>query len=160
MELGFGAYAQVSVEGNNTMRPRTVGCVALRPSSNSQGGARFLSLETGRVISARTWRTLPVTRDVVDRVHQLARRAKASRMMGLERVVDDGVRNNTADGGEARFDPVYDMGDDSDEYSKASDDLSSDSTYVESVTANEVESKNSVDGSGDEEVEDHRSGEA
>ena len=51
--LPFGAYAQVSVEGDNTMRARTVGAVVLRPTGDIQGGVRLMTLTTGRVISAR-----------------------------------------------------------------------------------------------------------
>ena len=46
-------FAQISVEGDNSMRTRTVGGVALRPTGNIQGGVRFLILDTGSMISAR-----------------------------------------------------------------------------------------------------------
>ena len=77
--LSFGSYVQTSVEENITMRAQTVGGVVLRPTGNIQGGVRFLTLTTGRVMSARKWQALPVTRDVISRVHQLVRRAKAGR---------------------------------------------------------------------------------
>ena len=85
-------------------------------------------------------------------------------MMGLERVKGSEVTNDAGDGGDG-YDPVYDNGHDPDEDSRASDDLSSDSTYVETAAVNEEESTGSDADEDDDEVEvrrsgrDHRSGE-
>jgi len=48
---------------------------------NSQGGHCFPSLSTGHRIDTQHFTELPMPNDVTDRVHQLARRAKADRGM-------------------------------------------------------------------------------
>ena len=73
MLIPFGQYAQVHMEGDNSMNPRTIGAVALRPGGNRQGSVRFLSLHTGRVITGRSWTPIPIPHDVIRRVHHLAR---------------------------------------------------------------------------------------
>ena len=73
----FGAYVQEHVQGDNTMSPRTLGAIALRSTGNPQESMRMFSLDSGRVISVRKWTALPMPREVVERVHQLGRRAKA-----------------------------------------------------------------------------------
>ena len=77
--LEFGTYVQTHEQTDNTMRPRTVGAIALRPTGNSQGGYYFLSLNTGRRISRNHWTPLPMTQETIDRVHTLARRSKSLR---------------------------------------------------------------------------------
>ena len=47
IKLSFGAYAQVYESTTNTMKQRTVGAIALRPSNN-HGSYYFMSLETGK----------------------------------------------------------------------------------------------------------------
>ena len=47
----FGQYVQTHEEHNNSMSPRTVGALALRPSGNAQGSFYFMSLSTGRVLN-------------------------------------------------------------------------------------------------------------
>ena len=47
----FGEYAQTHKEHNNSMNPRTIGAIALRPVGNSQGSFYFMSITTGRVLN-------------------------------------------------------------------------------------------------------------
>jgi hypothetical protein len=69
---------QTHEQHDNTMIPRTIGALALRPTGNAQGNFYFLSLSSGRVIN-RTYATpLPMPDDVIDRVHQMARQQKAN----------------------------------------------------------------------------------
>lgn len=77
--LEFGSYVQVHEEHDNSMASRTTGALALRPTGNAQGGYYFLSLTTGRVITRKSWTSLPMPQDVIDRVHVLARRQHAER---------------------------------------------------------------------------------
>jgi hypothetical protein len=63
---------------DNTMATRTVGAIATRPTGNIQGGYYFIRLDTGRRIMRRDWTPLPMPSEVVDQIHRLARRAKAS----------------------------------------------------------------------------------
>jgi hypothetical protein len=61
------------------MDTRAVGAIALRPTGNAQGGYLFFSLVTGRRLNRNSWTQLPMPKDVIDRVHKLARRSKANR---------------------------------------------------------------------------------
>ena len=61
---------------DNTMIPRTIGAIALRPSGNSQGGHYVLSLTTGKQILRNQWTVLPMpTEDVIERLHKMSRRS-------------------------------------------------------------------------------------
>ena len=74
-KLRFGQYVQTHEESSNdTGKERTVGALALRPSGNQQGGYRFYSLSSGRVIKRNRWTVLPMPKEVTDRVHKLSRR--------------------------------------------------------------------------------------
>ena len=69
----FGQYVQCHEEHDNTMAPRTIGALALRPTGNRQGSYYFLSLVSGRVITRNHATVLPMPQEVIQRVHQLAR---------------------------------------------------------------------------------------
>jgi hypothetical protein len=71
----FGAYAQVHEEHDNSLQTRTAGAIALRPTGNEQGGFYFMSLATGRRLNRNHWHELPMPKDVIDRVHKMARRS-------------------------------------------------------------------------------------
>ena len=73
----FGQYVQTHEEHNNSMSPRTVGALALRPTGNAQGSFYFMSLSAGRVLNRLRGTALPMPDDVIDRVHQMARQQKA-----------------------------------------------------------------------------------
>jgi hypothetical protein len=72
IKVPFGAYAQVALdeEVTNTQRARTVGCIVLDPVGLNQK-YRFMSLETGRRVSGRLVKVLPVTEEVIARVNHL-----------------------------------------------------------------------------------------
>lgn len=74
--VDVGAYVQTHDEpdpSNDTNTNRTTGAIALGSNDNLQGGYRFLSLTTGRVIDRRNFNILPITQDVINRVHELAK---------------------------------------------------------------------------------------
>ena len=48
LKIKYGDYAQVFKETNNDMSERTVGAIALYPSSNLQSSWYFMSLATGK----------------------------------------------------------------------------------------------------------------
>ena len=73
----FGRYVQTHEEHNNSMSPRTVGALALRPTGNAQGSFYFMSLSTGRVLNQLRGTALPMPDDVIDWVHRMARQQKA-----------------------------------------------------------------------------------
>jgi hypothetical protein len=74
----FGQYVQTHEHHDNTMIPRTIGALALRPTGNAQGNFYFLSLSTGRVINRAHATALPMPDDVIDRVNRMARQQKAN----------------------------------------------------------------------------------
>jgi hypothetical protein len=69
----FGEYAQTHEEHNSSMKARTTGAIATKPTGNAQGGHWFHSLTTGRMIDRRQWTSLPMPTDVIERVETLAR---------------------------------------------------------------------------------------
>jgi Reverse transcriptase (RNA-dependent DNA polymerase) len=124
----FGEYVQTHEEHNNSMAPRTIGALALRPTGNSQGSFYYLSLSTGRIINRRNATSLPMPEDVVSRVHTLARRQKAN--AGL--LFMD--RNNS------HLDDAYDSGTDSE---SEHDDVSAGDNYFDDDNNNEYHSYSS-----------------
>jgi len=65
-QLEFGEYVQTHEETDNTVAPRTVGALALRPTGNTQGVHYFLSLTTERRINRQKWTPLPMPNEVID----------------------------------------------------------------------------------------------
>ena len=63
---------QVHEEGDNSLRQRTSGAIALWPTGNEQGGHYFLSLHSGKRINRYAWTELPMPNEVIAQVHQLA----------------------------------------------------------------------------------------
>jgi hypothetical protein len=47
----FGEYVQTHEQHDNSMAPRTIGALAMRPTGNAQGNYYFFSLSTGRIIN-------------------------------------------------------------------------------------------------------------
>ena len=74
----FGEYTQTHEEHNNSMNPRTVGAIALRPVGNGQGSYYFLSVTTGRVLNRLPPTSLPMPDDVIDKLHRRARQQKSN----------------------------------------------------------------------------------
>ena len=71
----FGQYCQVHEDKdrkNSVELERTTGAIALKSSGNIQGGYRFMSLKTGRVLTRQHSTVCPITTQVIERVHQLA----------------------------------------------------------------------------------------
>ena len=72
----FGEYTQTHEEHNNSMNPRTVGALALRPVGNGQGSFYFLSVATGRVLNWLHATALTMPDDIIDKIHRMARQQK------------------------------------------------------------------------------------
>eukprot|EP00934_Nitzschia_sp_Nitz4_P008987 Nitzschia sp. Nitz4//scaffold353_size16344//11151//16190//NITZ4_008865-RA/size16344-processed-gene-0.13-mRNA-1//1//CDS//3329548925//8977//frame0 len=77
----FGEYVQTHEEHDNTMAPRTIGALALRPTGNAQGGYYFYNLSSGRIVNRNRATKVPMPGDVIERVELLADRHNA--MPGL-----------------------------------------------------------------------------
>ena len=56
----------------STNSARSVGAIALYPPGNEQGGWYFVPLSSGRRIHCFVWNVLPVSADVIGRMHELA----------------------------------------------------------------------------------------
>ena len=55
------------------MVARTQGAISLGLSGNFQGGQKFYTLTTGKVVVCRAWTELPTPNSVITRVHLLAK---------------------------------------------------------------------------------------
>ena len=73
----FGEYVQTHEQHDNSMSPRTIGALALRPTGNAQGSHYFFSLSTGKIINRNHASPLPMPADVIERVHLIALQQKA-----------------------------------------------------------------------------------
>ena len=74
----FGEYAQTHEEHNNSMNPRTIGAIVLRPVGNGQGSFYFMSITTGRVLKRQHATALPMPDKVIDKIHRMARQQKTN----------------------------------------------------------------------------------
>ena len=72
LEYEFGQYIQLHVTEKitNMMKSRTIGVIVMNPR-NIQGQYDFMSLETGEKKNGRVVATLPITKEVVQRVVEL-----------------------------------------------------------------------------------------
>eukprot|EP00536_Pseudo-nitzschia_multiseries_P014135 jgi/Psemu1/37685/gm1.37685_g len=63
---------------DNTMRPRTVGVIALGPVRNIQGGVKFFSLQSGEYLdrSKSNYTILPMLTESIKRVERMAHRSR------------------------------------------------------------------------------------
>ena len=82
--LEFGEYVQTHEEHDNSLNPRTIGALALHPTGNIQGGYFFFSLTTGKVINWMCWTTIPMPKEVIDRVERMARQEHAGTTLLFE----------------------------------------------------------------------------
>ena len=71
-KIKFGAYAHVWGGTTNTMKARSMGCIAMH-ALNEAGGYHFLSLTTGQLVKSNQFEELPVTDDVIAQVANLAK---------------------------------------------------------------------------------------
>jgi hypothetical protein len=114
----FSEYVQVHEEHNNTMKTRTTGAIATKPTGNSQGGHWFYSLTTGRMLDHIQWNPLPMPADVIDRIHALAKASPAG--MHFTKMRNETYAQDDADDPDNESDDDSDYG--SDDESSASDD--------------------------------------
>ncbi len=73
--MGFGQYCQIHEEDQpwNNLAARMQGAISLGPSWNAQGGHKFYTLTTGKVVVRRAWTELPTPASVIERIHVLAK---------------------------------------------------------------------------------------
>ena len=70
----FGEFVQTHEATDNTMQPRTVSAITLRPSGNVQGSFYYYSLRTGRRLHRRKCTPNNMPDEIIDRVHAMADR--------------------------------------------------------------------------------------
>jgi hypothetical protein len=77
-KLPFGAYVQTQEENNptNNMKERTCAAICLGPKTNFQGSYKFLCLRTGRRITRKQFKELPMPASVIKSVEALTERDK------------------------------------------------------------------------------------
>jgi hypothetical protein len=109
----FGEYVQVHEPHDNSMAPRTVGTLALRPTGNAQGSFYLLSLATRRVINRARATKLPMPEEVIKRVGLLAKREGAIPDLGFEDRYEDVGQPEGMDNGPMEADQAM-MNDDDD----------------------------------------------
>jgi hypothetical protein len=124
LKIKYGDYAQVFTETKNDMSERTVSAIAIYPTRNVQASWYFLSLTTGKQITGYQWMVLPITADVITRVHDLAA------AQNQERIDDAGNLHFQwcPDQGTMTFHDVPDV-----DYVPDSDLLASESSFDETV---------------------------
>ena len=115
----FGEYAQTHEEHDNSMNPRTVGTIALRPVGNGQGSFYFLNIATGRVVNRLHATPIPMPDDVIDKIHRMARQQKsnpglifADRNLNPEEYDDDDDDDSYHDNSDGEDDDYSSQGDD------------------------------------------------
>jgi hypothetical protein len=133
----FGEYVQVHEEHDNTMRTRTTGAIATKPTGNAQGGFWFYSLTTGRMLDRRQWTSLPMPQDVIDRITVLSR----TNPVGMNFT---NMRNEAIYDVDENSDDDDDSDDDSD-YDSENDDEDDDDDYDDFIAGVDVHNANLPD---------------
>jgi hypothetical protein len=77
-KLPFGAYVETHEMNTptNTMKERTRAAICLGPTANFQGSYKFLCLRTGRRITRKQFRELPMPTTIIEAVEALTERDK------------------------------------------------------------------------------------
>jgi hypothetical protein len=73
-QIPFGAYAELHEDNNitNTMTERTQPAICLGPTANFQGSYKFLSLNTGKRITRKQFKDLPMPDSVIRKIEAMA----------------------------------------------------------------------------------------
>ena len=151
----FGEYTQTHEEHNNSMNPRTVGALALRPVGNGQGSFYFLSVATGRVLNRLHATALPMPDDIIDKIHRMARQQKNNpSLIFADRNLnpDEGDEDDDDDDDTTYHDDDNDDDDDDDDEphdhnnnNNDSDDDDDESSHSSSDNDDDDEENNNVD---------------
>jgi hypothetical protein len=121
-QIMFGTYAQVHEEHDNSLQSRTTGAITLRPTGNEQGGFYFMSLTTGQRLNRNHWHELPMPRDVINQVHNLARQGYAAKDLVFQFRDSAPVDEDDESAADLDYDP--DHQDDDEEEDALDDDVS------------------------------------
>ena len=140
LSIPFGAYVQGSNEPkpSNTNAPRTLDCIYLGPVKSKQGGHKLMDISTGKVITRRRVKELPMTDIVIRAVEQMA---KKQGIKSLKFTTRDGVPFEDADW----IEEVDGAEDDNDENESDSDESESDSDSDDDSSTSSSDSDTSDD---------------
>ena len=124
----FGEYVQTHEEHNNSMNPRTIGAIALRPVGNGQGSFYFMSISTGRVLNRQHATALPMPDEVIDKIHRMAQQQKTNpgRVFADRNLNPDDYDDDANDETYHNADNSDDEGDDDDDADHHNDNNSDD----------------------------------
>jgi hypothetical protein len=78
LRVSFGEYVFVPTEPNkkNSMDSRASGCIALYPTGSRSGAVKFFDIGKNSVISRTHWKSVPMPREVINHLNQLAHLSK------------------------------------------------------------------------------------
>jgi hypothetical protein len=87
----FGEYAHTYELTTNTMKRRTVGAIALGPTGNLQGGVRFFSLTTGRILQRdkNSYTPLKMPEDAIRRMNSITKKSVLGLVFGDRNNLND-----------------------------------------------------------------------
>ena len=69
--MHLGVIPKREPKPSNSQASRTVGAICLGPTGNQQGGYKFYNLRTGKRITRRKWKALPMPHDVIAHVNNI-----------------------------------------------------------------------------------------
>ena len=122
------------------MKPQTIGAIALGPSGNLQGGVRFFSLNTGKIINRHKndYTLLPMPEEVIKRVNRMARKTRAG-LHFADRHNDPIIDTSDDDSTEEDYEPPdtqhdYDIEHESSESSSDKDDTDDNESLMTTPT--------------------------
>ena len=75
LKVSFGDYAQIYDSTNNrinSMRPRSLGAIALLPTGNLSGSIKFLCLSTNKIVTRDKFTPLPIPQEVINHLNRLS----------------------------------------------------------------------------------------
>ena len=56
---------------NAVTNPRKTGGISVGSFGNLQGGYKFLSIETGQVVTGYKWTIVPISEKIIEQIHEL-----------------------------------------------------------------------------------------
>jgi hypothetical protein len=82
-KLPFGAYAEAHDEypQTNTMAERTHAVICLGPTGNFQGSYKMMCIKTGRTVTRKQFKELPMPDSVVTRIEAIASKEKQDTLL-------------------------------------------------------------------------------
>ena len=135
-KVEIGAYVQVHKETSpmNSMKPRTIGAIALGATGNIQGSYRFLNLNTNKIITKMKFTEVPIPDYVIKWVEEIAEKEQQLDGLYFHNRIGDLAEEEEADDSDVNDDKVVDDNAEEDDKSIDNDDL-----FIAGVDNNEEE---------------------